>query len=98
MAKRTVSTKALAASATSLFPPADFKIAPAPTPKDIADGVVASTPGSFHAGALDNGRTYILANASKDNSEKLWSLLKGQVTELPGTVIAATASQIQVVK
>jgi len=83
----------LAKAATTVFPPPDFKIDPAPTPKDIADGVVASTP-DLSTLALGD-KEYILANASKDNAEKLWALLKDQVTQIPGTVIAATANQIQ---
>jgi hypothetical protein len=84
----------LAAANTSIFPPPDFKIDPAPTPKDIADGVVTSTPDLTTLALGD--KEYILANASKDNAEKLWALLKDQVTQVPGTVLAATASQIQV--
>jgi len=84
----------LAKSATSIFPPPDFTIAPAPTPKDIADGVVASTPDLSTLALAD--KEYILANASHDNAEKLWAILKDKVTELPGTIIAATATQIQV--
>lgn len=83
----------LAAAATTIFPPADFKIDPAPTPKDIADGVVASTPDLTTLALGD--KEYILANASHDNAEKLWALLKDQVTQVPGVVLAATASQIQ---
>ena len=83
----------LAAAATSIFPPADFKIAPAPTPKDIADGVVASTPDLTTLALAD--KEYILANASKENADKLWALLKDQVSQVPGTVLVATASQIQ---
>jgi hypothetical protein len=84
----------LAKSALTIFPPPDFTITPAPTPKDIADGVVASTPDLSTLALAD--KEYILANASHDNAEKLWALLKDKVTELPGTVIAATATQIQV--
>jgi hypothetical protein len=84
----------LAKSATTIFPPADFTIAPAPTPKDIADGVVTSTPDLSTLALRD--KVYILSNASHDNAEKLWALLKDKVTEVSGTVIAATASQIQV--
>ena len=83
----------LAAAATSIFPPADFKIAPAPTPKDVADGVVASTPDLTTLALAD--KEYILANASKENADKLWALLKDQVSQVPGTVLVATASQIQ---
>jgi hypothetical protein len=83
----------LAKAATTIFPPPDFKIDPAPTSKDIADGVVASTP-DLSTLALGD-KEYILANASKENAEKLWATLKDQVTQVPGTVLVATASQIQ---
>lgn len=84
----------LAKSATTIFPPPDFTITPAPTPKDIADGVVTSTPDLSTLALRD--KVYILSNASKDNAEKLWALLKDKVTEVNGTVIAATASQLQI--
>jgi len=84
----------LAKSATTIFPPPDFTITPAPTPKDIADGVVTSTPDLSTLALAD--KEYILANASTANAEKLWAVLKDKVTELPGIVIAATATQIQV--
>ena len=57
----------LAKSATTIFPPPDFTIAPAPTPKDIADGVVTST-SDLSTLALGT-RSTILSNASKDNAE-----------------------------
>ena len=78
----------LAAAATSIFPPPDFKIDPAPTPKDIADGVVASTPDLSTLALQD--KEYILANASPANAEKLWALLKDQTTQVPGTVLAVS--------
>jgi len=78
----------LAAAATSIFPPPDFKIDPAPTPKDIADGVVASTP-DLSTLALGD-KEYILANASQANAEKLWAILKDQTTQIPGTVLAVS--------
>jgi hypothetical protein len=86
--------KVLASSALTVFPPADYTITPAPTAKDIADGVVATTPDLSTLALAD--KEYILANASKENAEKLWALLKDQLTEIPGTVIAATATEIQV--
>ncbi|HEY9127470.1 MAG TPA: hypothetical protein VIM62_10110 [Acidobacteriaceae bacterium] len=76
----------LAQAANSLFPPDGFKIDPAPTPKDIADGVVTSTP-DLSTLALGD-KEYILANASHDNAEKLWAILKDQTTQIPGTVLA----------
>ena len=78
---------------TAVFPPPGWTITPAPTPKDIADGVVASTPDLTTLALAD--KEYILANASKDNAEKLWALLKDQISQVPGTVLVATASQIQ---
>jgi len=83
----------LAKSALTIFPPPDFTITPAPTPKDIADGVVNTTADLSTLALRD--KEYILANASPANADKLWALLKDKVTELPGIVIAATASQIQ---
>lgn len=83
----------LTASATSVFPPPDFKIDPAPTPKDIADKFVTDNP-DFSTYAMGDSE-YVLANASTDNAEKLWATLKDKVTMIPGTVIASTANQIQ---
>jgi hypothetical protein len=85
----------LAKAATTIFPPPDFTIAPAPTAKDIADGVVASTTDLSTLAVAD--KEYILANASPANAEKVWDSVKGQTTLIPpAIVIAATADQIQI--
>jgi hypothetical protein len=85
----------LAKAATTIFPPPDFTIAPAPTAKDIADGVVTSTTDLSTLAVAD--KEYILANASTPNAEKVWASVKDQVTLIPpAIVIAATASQIQI--
>ena len=81
-------------AAATVFPPSDYSVKPADTPQQIADKVVADTP-DLSTLALGD-KEYILANASKDNAEKLWALLKDKETEVPGTVIAATTTQIQV--
>jgi len=83
-----------AKAAATVFPPSDLAIKKADTPQQIADKVVADTP-DLSTLALGD-KEYILANASKENAEKLWALLKDKPTEVPGTVIAATTSQIQV--
>jgi hypothetical protein len=83
----------LAAAATSVFPPADFKIDPAPTPADVANKFVADNP-DFASYALGDTE-YVLSNASKDNAEKVWATVKDKVMQIPGRVIAATASQLQ---
>lgn len=84
----------LAASATSIFPPDGFTIAPAPTPKDIADGVVASTPDLTTLALQD--KEYILANASKENADKLWATLKDQVAQIPGTIMSVSDDGTQI--
>ena len=85
--------KVLSLTATSVFPTPDFTITPAPTPTDIANKFVADNP-DFSTYALGDSE-YVLANASKDNAEKLWATLKDQITQIPGLVISATASQLQ---
>jgi hypothetical protein len=40
-------------------------------------------------------KEYILANGSPEDAQKVWSVLKGQTTEVPGVVIQATATQLQ---
>jgi hypothetical protein len=81
-------------AANSIFPTDDYKIAPAPTPTDTANKVVAETSDLSTLALAD--KEYILANASKENAEKVWATVKDKTSEIPGTVIAATASQIQV--
>lgn len=85
-----------AKAAATIFPPGDMStlIKKADTPQQIADKVVADT-ADLSTLALGD-KEYILANASKENAEKLWALLKDKTTEVPGTVIAATTAQIQV--
>lgn len=83
----------MAASSKSVFPPQDFKITPAPTPKEIADKFVADNP-DFTTYAMGDSE-YVLANASPDNAEKLFATLKDKVVIIPGTVISADANQIK---
>lgn len=81
------------ASASTLFKPDTFTIAPAPTPDKIAhDALVGGDPMKLNL----EDKEFILANASKEDSDKLWSLLKDQPTPVPGIVIEATASVIKV--
>jgi len=84
----------MAKAALTVFPPGDLVIKPADTPADIANKVVADTPDLTTLALGD--KEFILANASKENAEKLWALLKDKLTEVPGVVIAATTTQIQV--
>jgi hypothetical protein len=85
----------LAAATANLNPPAGFaaSVKPAPTPKDIVDGVFASTP---DLGTLAVGdKEYILQNGTPEQAAKIWDLLKGKSYQIDGMVIAATATQLQ---
>jgi hypothetical protein len=82
------------ASTASLFPPAGFTIKPAPTPAEIVDGVLASTPDLMKLNLED--KEFILANGSKEAQDKLWAVLKGQLTPVPGVVISDQATALKV--
>ena len=83
--------KALAAA--TVFPAGEIAIKPADTPADIANKYVADNPDFANYPLGDT--EFVLANASKDNAEKVFASLKDKVIVVPGVVIAATASQIQ---
>jgi tetratricopeptide (TPR) repeat protein len=78
---------------SSLFPPDTFKIAPAPTPAELAHH--AYTSGDPKLLSLED-KEYILANGSDDDANGLWALLKGQQTPVPGVVITAQATVLKV--
>ncbi len=77
----------------TLFPPADFKIAPAPLPAELAHK--AYTTGDPKALNLED-KEFILSNGSKEDADGLWALLKGQQTPVPGVVISDPASVLKV--
>jgi hypothetical protein len=81
-------------AATSLFPAQGFKIDPAKTPAEQIHDLIASTP-DLNTLALADKET-VLALGSKEDADKLWALLQGKQTPVPGTVMEATASQIKV--
>ncbi len=78
---------------STLFPPADFTVAPAPTPAELAHH--AYTSGDPKALSLED-KEYILANGSADDANGLWALLKGQATPVPGFVIADPATVLKI--
>ena len=82
------------ASAASLFPPASFNITPAPTPQEQIHQVIATTPDLKSLALAD--KEMVLAVGSKEDGDKLWSLLQGEETPVPGTVIESNANQIKV--
>ncbi|HEY1767962.1 MAG TPA: hypothetical protein VGG26_09915 [Terracidiphilus sp.] len=81
-------------STASLFPPAGFTIKPAPTPAEIVDNVLSTTPDLTKLNLED--KEFILANGSKDAQDKLWAVLKGQLTPVPGIVISDPATALKV--
>jgi hypothetical protein len=83
-----------AQAATTTFPPATFAITPAPTPAEQIHALLASTP-NLNVLALSDKET-ILAVGAKEDADKMWALLKDQVTPVPGIVIEATATVIKV--
>ncbi len=83
-----------AQAADTVFPPGTFVSSAAPTPADIAHKVVVETPYLTTLNLED--KEFILANGAKEDSDKLWAVLKDQITPVPGIVIEATASVIKV--
>ncbi len=81
-------------AAGTLFPPASFTVKPAPTPAEIVDGVIAQTPDLTKLNLED--KEFVLANGSKDAQDKLWAVVKGQMTPVPGIVIGAQATALKV--
>ena len=77
----------------TLFPPSTFSIAPAPTPEELAHH--ALTGGDPTKLNLED-KEYILANGNQQDAQQLWSLLQGQLTPVPGTVISDPANVLKV--
>ena len=66
----------------------------AKTPAEIVDDVIKSTPDLTTLNLGD--KEFILAAGSKENADKLWAVLKDQVTPVPGKVIEASTTVIKV--
>jgi hypothetical protein len=79
----------------TLFPPADFKIAPAPSPQELADKACAVGPDDLKKLNLED-KEFILANGSKDCTDKLWGVLQGQLSPVPGIVVSDPATVLKV--
>lgn len=81
-------------AASALFPPDNLNITPAKTPQEQIHDLIATTP-DLNTLALADKET-VLAVGSKEDADKLWALLQGKQTPVPGTVIEATATQVKV--
>ncbi len=83
-----------AQSAATVFPPGTFIITAKATPVEVVHKLIVETP---NLAVLNLGDTeYALANGAKEDTDKLWAVLKDQATPVPGIVIEATASVIKV--
>ena len=81
-------------AAATLFPPGTLNITPAKTPQEQIHDLLAST-SDLNTLALADKET-VLSVGSKEDADKLWALLQGKETPVPGIVIDANANQIKV--
>src|ERR1700739_20997 len=81
-------------AAATLFPPSTLNITPAKTPQEQIHDLLAST-SDLKTLALADKET-VLSVGSKEDADKLWALLQGKDTPVPGTVIESNANQIKV--
>jgi hypothetical protein len=80
-------------AALTTFPPGTLVIQAAKTPAEFAhDALVGGDPAKLNLG----DKEFILANGVKEDADKLWSVLKDQITPVPGIVIEASVSVIKV--
>jgi hypothetical protein len=78
----------------SEFPPANLHIDPAKSPQEQIHDLITNTPDLTTLALAD--KETILAYGSKDDADKLWALLQGKQTPVPGIVISADANTIKV--
>jgi len=84
-----VKTKA----AANVFPK-DLEIRPAKTPAEKIHDILVSTADLKSLALAD--KEMVLAYGSKEDADKLWTIMKGQQTPVPGVVIESSASVIKV--
>lgn len=73
----------------SIFPPAGWTLAPAPSPQETIHKLLQTTdPKTL---ALADKET-ILAMGAKPDADAMWAVLQGQQTQVPGTVLEANAT------
>jgi hypothetical protein len=78
----------------STFPPGTYNPPPAKSPQEQIHDLLASTP-DLKSLALADKET-VLAVGSKEDADKLWAVVQGEQTPVPGVVIEATADQVKV--
>ena len=80
-------------AAATVFP-VGLEIKPAPTPAEKIHAILVSTPDLSTLALAD--KELVLAFGSKEDADKLWAIMQGQQTPVPGIVMEATASVIKV--
>jgi len=83
-----------AKAAATVFPGGDFTIQAAKTPAEQIHDLIVSTP-DLSVLALADKET-ILAVGTKEDADKLWAIVQGKQTPVPGVVLEASASIIKV--
>ena len=78
----------------STFPPGTLTIKPAATPAEVIHSLLASTPDLSKLALAD--KETVLAVGSKEDADKLWAILKGEMTPVPGNVIEAAPAAVKV--
>jgi hypothetical protein len=82
---------------TNVFPPDSYKpvaAPPPPSPQELAHTAVTSTP-DLDKGLALGDKEFVLANGSPEDAQKVWAVLQGKTTEVPGVVIQATTDTVQ---
>jgi hypothetical protein len=88
------------AAQANATPPATYAITPAPPPPDPAklagDAVKAAsaTPDGIKNMALGD-KEFVLANGSQADADTVWGVMKGVRAQVPGIVVQATATSVQ---
>jgi hypothetical protein len=82
----------LAAAQTSLDPPADFKIKPAPSPADIVANVIATTPDLATLAVSD--KEFILTNGKPEDAAKVWDTMKGKSNQFPDVLVIESSPTV----
>ncbi len=83
-----------AQAAATVFPPGTMVITPADTPAQKIHKILANTPDLKTLALAD--KELVLSFGAKDDADKLWALLSGQPTPVPGTVIEAPVTGLKV--
>jgi hypothetical protein len=81
-------------SAATVFPPGTVVITPADTPAQKIHKILVNTPDLSTLALAD--KELVLAYGEKADADKLWALMQGKETPVPGIVVEASATTIKV--